>query len=249
MFGKRSDRDKNHRDDVNFTIAQMQPFFQKFRQLCMTKKLLLLASISLIGFTSFGQCCPYVDPIEIIPVSPTTTDNIYVVTNVTTPNMGAYLGYTIIDGGSNIRIEACYFSGSLTALQTYTDTIDLGVKPAGTYSIEFVAYQSGNNVTCDYSDSNEVAATITVVDLSGVHESAKNDFGIYPNPVSDGTIYISQKNTSESSSYLLVNSLGQTVSEGIITNNASIDVSNYSGVFYLSVFTSSGIETRKILIQ
>jgi hypothetical protein len=227
----------------------MQPFLFKFRQLIMITKLFLLASISLTGYTSFSQCCPYVDPIEMIPVSPSTTDSIYVVTNVTTPNAGAYLGYTIIDLGSTIRIEACYFSGMLTVLQSYTDTINLGVKPAGTYNIEFVAYQSGNDITCDYSDSNEVAATITVVDLSGMDESANNAIQVYPNPVDQGLIYVNSKNETESIRYLLINALGQTVLEGSITNSGSIDVSNYSGVFYLSVFTASGIETRKILIQ
>jgi len=214
----------------------------------MTKKLILLASISLIGFTSFGQCCPYVDPIEIIPLSPTTTDNIYVVTNVATPNLGAYLGYTIIDGGNNIRVEACYFSGMLTAVQTYTDTINLGVKPAGTYNIEFVAYQSGDNVTCDYSDSNKVTATVTVTDMSSIDESSQNNFSFYPNPIANGTIYISLKKASESFPYVLINATGQIMAEGILTDNSSIDVSNYSGVFFLSVLTSSGFETKKILI-
>ena len=215
----------------------------------MTKKILIFASISLTGFTSFGQCCPYVDPIEIIPVSPTTTNNIYVVTNVTTPNMGSYLGYTIIDGGSTIRIEACYFSGMLTALQTYTDTIDLGIKPAGTYDVEFVAYLSTNDLTCDYLDSNKVTSSFSVVDLSGLDESKQTSFGVYPNPVINGIIDIAKNNSSESMRYLLTNSLGQIISEGILTDNTSIDVSNFSGVFYLSVFTSSGIETKKILIQ
>lgn len=214
----------------------------------MTKKLLLLAAITLTGFTSFEQCCPYVDPIEIIPVSPTTTDNIYVVTNVTTPNLGAYLGYTIIDGGSTIKIEACYFSGMLTALQTYTDTIDLGVKPAGAYNIEFVAYLSGTNMTCDYADSNKVNAAITVTNVLAIDEAVQNNFNVYPNPITDGTIHISLKNSTESLRYFLINARGQTMAEGVVTNNSTIDVSNYSGVFYLSILTPSGFETKKILI-
>lgn len=213
----------------------------------MKAKVLISITGLFFGTTSFGQCCPYVDPIEIIPFAPSPADSIYVVTNVTTPNLGAYLGYTISESGNQITVEACYFSGMLTALQSYTDTINLGVKPAGVYDIVFVAYQSGNETVCDYSDSNMVTASVTVNSLS-IDQQQGADFGFYPNPVTNGFIYLRDQNTSESFHYKLFNGLGEVVQQGLVNSESPIDVSAFKGVYYVSISKNEEYRTGRILI-
>jgi hypothetical protein len=206
----------------------------------------LLTFLGVIN-SGFGQCCPYVDPIEIIPASPGESDSIYVVTNVTTPNQGEYLGYTIIDGGSDIRIEACYYNGMLTALQSYTDTINLGVKNAGTYDIHFVAYLSGSNTMCTYSDSNEVSASTTV--YLALAEEPLPKITIYPNPVNDSNIYLSGKPGKYLVTYRLYNLAGETELKGTLSHTNSIDVSGLKGIYFLEILYEGHVSTEKVFIR
>jgi hypothetical protein len=210
---------------------------------------LIFTLLACVGFmnSGFGQCCPYVDPLEIIPASPNEGDSIYVVTNVTTPNQGEYLGYTILDNGSDIRIEACYYNGMLTALESYTDTINLGVKTAGDYDILFVAYLSGSEVMCTYSDSNEVSASTTV--YLTLEEEPLPRLTIYPNPVNDGNIYLSGKPGKYQVTYRLYNLAGETELKGTLSHTNAIDVSGLKGIYFLEIHYDGQVTTEKVFIR
>ncbi len=214
----------------------------------MLKTTLFLAIMASVSLQSQAQCCPYVDPIEIIPASPLATDSIYVITNVTTPNAGSYLGYEIFAGDATIRIEACYYSGMLTMLQTYIDTINIGVHPAGTQNIVFVAYQSDYEGFCNRSDSNEVTGSFTVIENLAFDDETKPAFQIYPNPSNSGVIHITTAK-NEAFSYQLSNTLGQIVLTG--TNNISneIKVDGLKGLYYLSVITEEGTSTKEVILE
>ena len=213
----------------------------------MRKLIFTLGAFLIVHIAGFSQCCPYVDPLEIIPASPNEGDSIYVVTNVTTPNQGEYLGYTIIDNGSDIRIEACYYNGMLTAIESYTDTINLGVKAAGVYDIQFVAYLSTSTTMCTYSDSNEVSTTTTVY-LTLKEESGPR-LSFYPNPVENGTIYIAGKTGKTSVKYRIYNIAGKTELEGTLVNTNSIDVSALQGIFFLEMVYDGRVNTEKVFIR
>jgi hypothetical protein len=214
----------------------------------MKNLIFTLAFVSSVTLQSHAQCCPYVDPIEIIPASPLATDSIYVITNVTTPNAGSYLGYEIFAGDATVRIEACYYSGMLTMLQTYIDTINIGVHPAGTQNIVFVAYQSDSDESCNRLDSNEVTGSFTVTENLALQQETKPTFQVYPNPASAGLIYVTTAK-NEAFTYQLSNTLGQIVLTG--TNNISneIKVEGLKGLYYLSVITEEGTSTKEVIIQ
>lgn len=214
----------------------------------MLKTTLFLALLSSVSLQSQAQCCPYVDPMEIIPASPLATDSIYVITNVTTPNAGSYLGYEIFAGDATIRIEACYYSGMLTMLQTYIDTINIGVHPAGTQNIIFVAYQSDSEESCNRLDSNEVTGSFTVTENLAFKQETKSTFQVYPNPSNSGLIYVTTAK-NEVFTYQLSNTLGQIVLTG--TNNLSneINVNGLKGLYYLSVITETGTSTQPLIIE
>ncbi len=214
----------------------------------MIKTTLFLAVMASVSLQSHAQCCPYVDPIEIIPASPLATDSIYVITNVTTPNAGSYLGYEIFAGDATIRIEACYYSGMLTMLQTYIDTINIGVHPAGTQNIVFVAYQSDNDESCNRLDSNEVTGSFTVTENLALNQETKPAFQVYPNPANSGIIYVSTAK-NESFSYQLSNTLGQIVLFGTNDLSNEIKVDGLKGIYYLSVITEEGTSTKEVIIE
>jgi hypothetical protein len=214
----------------------------------MLKTTLFLAIMASVSLQSQAQCCPYVDPIEIIPASPHATDSIYVITNVTTPNAGSYLGYEIFAGDATIRIEACYYSGMLTMLQTYIDTINIGVHPAGTYNIVFVAYQSDNDETCNRLDSNEVTGSFTVTENLALEQETKPAFQVYPNPANSGIIYVSTTK-NETFTYQLSNTLGQIILTGNNNNSNEIPVNGLTGIYFLTVITQEGTSTKEVIIQ
>jgi hypothetical protein len=231
-----------------FFSDQMQRFPDQFRQQGMKKIIVFLVAGFTYGSTASAQCCPYVDPIEILPASPFDTDSIYVATSVTTPNMGAYLGYEIIDQGSTKRIEACYYSGMLTALQTYKDTINLGLLTGGTYSIVFVAYQTDDAGQCIPTDSNIVSSTVNVISTLVVDEGSENSILLYPNPVQGDFLYVENHSGNEIP-FRIVNVLGETVLQGTTGNAGEINVSELHGVFFITLFQEQTILTRQVLID
>lgn len=211
---------------------------------------LATASFFFAANNANSQCCPYVDPVELIPVSPFDTDSVYVVTNVTTPNAGSYLGYDIIDLGSTIRIEACYYSGMLTVLQTYTDTINLGLLNGGNYAIEFVAYQSSSDVNCVPTDSNTVSSTVTVISTldNEVLEKVET-FNVYPTAVNNGILMIQNVDVLEVP-YRIINVVGQVVLQGQASAEGVIDVSALNrGLFYVTIFPETKATTFSIFVE
>lgn len=133
----------------------------------MDRRIRTVIILVFVGFftsvqLTFGQCCPYVQDIEIIPESPSVQDSIHVVTWATTPNQGEHLGYEVLDSGSVVHISGCYYSGVLTAPHNFIDTINIGLKAAGTYEIVYTAYQSHNDSTCLPVDTNSTSTVFTV---------------------------------------------------------------------------------------
>src|SRR5687767_2504489 len=121
---------------------------------------LLLAFISPLA--AFGQCCPYIDGIEVHPSSPNSNDPITIVYTVTTPNMGAYLGAThTIDGDTEI-VNACYYMGMLTALQTFVDSITIAPLPEGLHFVRLHASISSDMVECIPTQSQSSVISFSV---------------------------------------------------------------------------------------
>lgn len=65
-----------------------------------------------------------------------------------TPSLGWSYGFTIIDSGSFIYVNGCYFGGVASQPLVFIDTINLGVKPAGNYQVVFNAYNSSSLTDC-----------------------------------------------------------------------------------------------------
>lgn len=102
----------------------------------------------LAGPLAQAQCCPYVQPVQVLPANPTAADNIRLVFQATTPNQGRKVSTSFVRSGNTLTFTGCYFSGMLTQPQGYSDTVRVGVLPAGTYTVVFVAQQSSDPQQC-----------------------------------------------------------------------------------------------------
>lgn len=134
------------------------------------------------------QCCPYVQPIIILPTNPLATDNIKAIINVSTPDLGfkLALGYTFNYNQSSINITGCYYDGVATQPVQYIDTINFGKLPLGNYSINFTAYMSNSLDSCIHNDSNIVTQQFSVTLFNKINEiGSVNEFNIYPNYVTN----------------------------------------------------------------
>lgn len=167
-------------------------------------KLIYLTFIAIIGITlssfttnaQFGNCCPYINPIEISPASPTNTDDVKIITNITTPNYGEFISKSFYVSQDTIYLEACYFGGFLTVLRTFVDTFDIGTLSAGTYQVALTAHISDNDTLCSSYDFSLADTSFTVSDnTNSLPVHAMDDIEIVPNP-SDGAFEISVKDAS-----------------------------------------------------
>jgi hypothetical protein len=82
----------------------------------------------------------------------------------------------------------------------------------------------------------------------GITSVTNTEFKMYPNPVSNGKLYISSVSNLEKE-VAIYNTLGQEVLQSK-TNNQAINVSNLSKGTYFVKITEAGITvTKKLIIQ
>lgn len=160
------------------------------------KKIYMIIIFGLIHLTLINsQYSPYIGIVKVFPSNPTFHDNIYLFTEVGTSNLGYYLGYQIKQHDTLITVESCYFRGFSTQPQLYFDTINLGKRPPGNYTIHFIAYQSNNGDSCERSDTNSVYVKfkVTVESSIGMPYN-KAGLKVFPNPVNEGKLLIVSDN-------------------------------------------------------
>lgn len=162
---------------------------KKTAQLCF---LLVLTTLS----NAYSQ---WIQTLDILPENPTTTDSIFLIATVQTPNSTCNLNEAkVIIENSVVGVNACYAHGMLTAICQRTDTIALGkYEQAGEYELLFMASLTGdfNDTTCMSPSGSTMSSFNFMVDLanpvSAINPGA--EFEIYPNP-SRGTIELLFKN-------------------------------------------------------
>ncbi len=198
-------------------------------------KYFAFAFLILHSFQGISQCCPYINGIEVIPATPTTTDNIKIVTTVATPNLGQFISSSFTIANDTIFIEACYYSGLATAIQVYTDTLTVGTLPAGNHVVHFTAYQSSDTSLCTYSDTSSSTFNFYVNGgiIGSVPESTSNAGVLYPYP-SDGNFSIVLPNEMTATHIQLFDLSGKLMTQLPFTGQFSMLLA--AGSYYIRVF-------------
>ncbi|MEM6965573.1 MAG: T9SS type A sorting domain-containing protein [Bacteroidota bacterium] len=216
------------------------------------KKLILFFAFFIVAQIGNTQCCPYLDNAELTPTNPTQLDSVYLITKVTTPNQGKYLGYTITETDSLLLVEACYYNGLLTALQTYNDTINLGLHPAGELKVKFVAWTSSSDTTCTFVQNQSTESSVMVEASNAVEAPFGQSLAVFPNPSAD-IFYIELEGYRGDLELEICSPVGQLLQTINLKNNQddfiqrSFDLKDYSsGMYLLKIQHEQTIEVRKL---
>ena len=118
-------------------------------------------------------------------------------------------------------------------------------------------WANGTNLWIKWVDNNDSGANglyaienfiISVNQALGVKQNAIAGLNMYPNPVANGTLFITSKN-SEAKSVSIYDLLGKQVLNSKTSNNA-VNVSNLKGGSYIIKITEDGkTDTKKLIIQ
>jgi hypothetical protein len=124
-------------------------------------------------------------------------------------------------------------------------------------SIITLNWANGANLWIKWVDTNDSGANgmyaidnfiISVNQVLGVKQNTIAGLNMYPNPVSNGTLYIST-NSSEAKSVSVYDVLGKQVLNTKTSNNA-VNVSSLKGGSYIVKISEDGkTDTKKLIIQ
>jgi hypothetical protein len=186
--------------------------------------------------------------IETIPSSPTVADSIFIRTRAVTTT-GAQFNYSVEVGADTIRIESCFGVGGLFGIDTWIDTTNIGLLPAGSYVIIAVAYTSGTVNFCTPVDSVFSDSSFEVSFTTGL-EDLQAGFNIYPIPMMDRLFVQVPEGSSSRVRILMKNMLGQVMIDRQLGHDTVVDVSALAaGTYIVSVHTEPAVLMRKVLKQ
>ena len=202
--------------------------------------LFLLAAVVLLqegALTAQTPCCPYIDSIQISPATPTDQDTVMIMTRSTTPCLGHRIYYAHSVVNDTIYLDGCFFSGLLTAIQSFYDTTRVGPLPAGTWHIHYTGRISNDVSRCEMQQYQTMATTFTVTGTSTATNhsgAAKTSWHLFPNPT-DGLITLhSPASKSEKLSWSLYDVNGRCLMSVAETDIKTIlDLSSLSPGIYL----------------
>jgi hypothetical protein len=215
----------------------------------MKKFVLSLCFITTALFThAQGQNLPYIGTATILPQSPVAGDMVRIITFVTTPAIGGRvsMSHDVSFNPNEIQLQGCYWSGMATAIHEHRDTFNLGILPAGVYSVKQRAYLSSDPQNCTLSDSNMVMYSFTVATTTGINENAKTEeLTLFPNPVKD-ILHLSS--TSYFTDAALYSLDGRLIKQWALNLASALNVEDLpAGTYFIRFSNSEGSETRKLV--
>jgi hypothetical protein len=158
-------------------------------------------------------------PCTVIPTNP-----VRVVTKVVTPDLGWRMSYdvTVDQPDYKIKIDACYYDGNATEVDTHIDTVVVGPLYNGNYQLQFTAYLSYTNTYCVKVDSGKVDTTFHK-GPTGINELSKEILKAeaFPNPfISDIKVLLSD-NSDGSAPLTVFDSFGKKVFSDLFNDKAA----------------------------
>ena len=114
--------------------------------------------------------------------------------------------------------------------------------PLATPTAEETTY----NVTVTDGEGNIATGSVTVRIRDWNVSESTNTLRVYPNPTK-GVIQIEGVNVS--TGYRLFNSTGQVILQGVTESDLRIESNLSSGIYFMELSNSSGVSTRKIVVE
>lgn len=167
---------------------------------------------------------------------------------------------TSLNTGTWTTVTALDLNEKLT---TATTNLAVNGNLASNYSnlasiISGLNWTNGTNLWIKWTDANDAGSDglfaidnfiISVSEATlGLKQNAIAGLNMYPNPVSNGTLYITS-NSSEAKSVAIFDVLGKQVLNSK-TSNSAVNVSNLkSGSYFVKVTEDGKTDTKKLIIQ
>lgn len=176
------------------------------------KKTFLLPLLALFCGALSAQTHFYIGQIAVVPAAPTTSDNVSIHLIGDLSDTGAFIAMAEADvSGNTVTITIVAGSnGGLTVMVPHTEVIQLGMLPAGTYTIEF----SNSTVsTWDMAPVGQHSFTVSngdpcaVLDLVSVQWQAFGDTAVMVHVLNNSSSLFSYPN------FILFNAQGDTLAK------------------------------------
>lgn len=197
-------------------------------------------------------CCPYIDSIQVIPSAPTNQDTIMIVTRSSTPCLGhrIYYAHSLIK--DTIFLDGCFYSGMLTAVQTFYDTTWILPLPTGIRHIHYIGRISNDVTRCEMVQFQTMAATFTVTGTStgtGAPATGKPTWNICPNPTNNLITLNFPDHTAQAITWTLNDLNGRCLLSGTTERDiTTIDLSHLpQGVYMFRGVTAGEVINAKVL--
>lgn len=209
----------------------------------MKLKIILKTMIVLIGMTAtqytFGQQGSVIDSLKIIPINPTTSDEIELIVYTTFQTGDCDLNTPAITfDGNEISVMLNYTVGDYTAICHSVDTVSIGNLDPGDYDL--TALLTVNLLEAIFDSDTIGFAVGNVLSVSGL--SVGNEVGVYPNPFHT-ELTIKSSNGVDLRYVEIYSLLGEKVFRKEISSNSPIDASHLPAGLYIAVLTDkSGIQ-------
>lgn len=191
-------------------------------------------------FTSlFCQMPPVVGTPTLLPSTPSSTDNVKIITETTTAYYGTRINVSqsVDQIQKKIKLEGCYSTSMLPATRTYIDTFNLGFLQAGLYSVEFFAYESAATQSCITIASSSVAISMVVngATTSILEGTSGQEMSVSPNPFSN---YISLQGLKNPAEIELRSSNGLLLVRQTVNASEEVNLSLLPpGIYFLQILS------------
>jgi hypothetical protein len=168
--------------------------------------------------------------------------------DATSLNDGTWTAVTALNLNEKLTFADSNFAVNGNLATNYTNLSNI---------ITGLSWTNGANLWIKWLDTNDAGSngmfaidnfSLTINDPLSVKQNAIAGLNMYPNPISNGTLYITSSN-SEAKSVAVYDVLGKQVLNTKTSSNA-VNVSNLKGGVYFVKITEDGkTDTKKLIIQ
>jgi len=217
------------------------------------KKLVILSAMFFVSLLKSQHTQTFIN-FTISPSSPTTTDNIRIITDVGFSSDTRTVSMATVQAGNVINLNRCYYMGMLAVYDMLKDTVNVGLLSAGVYTVHYNGVISNSTSICSPSGQTFTSSiTFTVVGTpSGIHKNEYEEIQVsaYPNPFKND-LWIDVKNNSESFELKVYDCLGNLVhDEKDYFSNEKIDLSKLiEGVCCIEIISKNLVSKRLRIIK
>ena len=207
------------------------------------RKLLYIFFFLLLGIDSKSQ---EVDSLKIIPVSPTSSENIQVIAYTLHPNMSCPLfNSTVNTSNDTIYVTAFHSIGMLPAMCNSTDTITIGSVMSGNYVL---IYNVIDTILPNPGDTDTLL--FSVQGIMETQDHRKKEILIYPNPATEKICFELEQDLNENGIIDMYSMKGKKVMSTILSNSLTLHIGHlHKGMYFIHYSFGNRTKTQKVLIQ